>query len=312
MNFRAAEPWEGIFPAALTMFTRSGDLDEHATAEHVAQLVERGAAGVVVGGTSGEFIGLGESERFRLIELTVDAAGSNVPVIAGTGYYSTAATIRLTRYAEQIGASGCIVILPYYQRPHRAEIVEHFVSVSASSDLPIMIYNNPGNSAAGALDSSTVAELAAAGHAAAVKSTLPTVNEIHELRTLAPASFRVFYGSFAAPLEAFAGGAHGWISGILNVVLEDATALWGAVTGANLSAARAIWQERILPIKRLYTESILGPASDLAIYRGILRLRGDHAGYCRAPLSDLSGEQLRALERYLLGSRLDGGFPHPY
>jgi 4-hydroxy-tetrahydrodipicolinate synthase len=107
--------------------------------------------------------------------------------------------------------------------------------------------------------------------------------------------FRVFYGSFMAPLEGLAGGAHGWISGILNVVLADAKALIAAMAVGDLAAAREAWA-RILPVRQLYTTRALGDVSDLVIYRAILDLRGRHGGHSRLPLRPLSADALERLK----------------
>jgi 4-hydroxy-tetrahydrodipicolinate synthase len=302
---KAVASWSGIFPAALTMFDATGALDEATTATHLERIVGEGAHGVVVGGTSGEFISLTDSERRRLIEVAVEAVAGRIPLVVGTGYFSTAETIRLTCFAEAAGADGAIVILPYYQRPTVDEIVSHFDRIGAATSLPILVYNNPANSAAPPLDTHALAELHAAGRAHGVKSTFPTVHQVHELRASLSDAFRVFYGSFMAPLEGLAGGAHGWISGVLNVTARDAVRLWEAIAiESDLQAARTAWA-RILPIKRLYTEHVLGPTSDLAIYRGVLRIRGANGGHCRPPLVDLDASQLRTLETYLEEHELD-------
>jgi 4-hydroxy-tetrahydrodipicolinate synthase len=290
--------WAGIYPAALTMFDAQGRLDEDAMAAHLDRLIADGAHGVVVGGTSGEFIALDDVERRQLIDTAVAAVHGRVPVIAGTGWFSTAETIRLTRYAASAGADGAIVILPYYQRPTVAELMEHFRAVGRSSPIPIMIYNNPANSGAPPLEAPQIRELYEGGFAHAVKSTFPTVHQVHELRAEVDDGFRVFYGSFMAPLEGLAGGADGWISGVLNVATTDAVELWNAMSASDLERARAAWR-RILPLKLLYTRAPLGQVGDLAIYRAILRLRGQAAGHCRAPLLDLTPEQVDRLRALL-------------
>ena len=290
--------WGGIFPASLTMFDAAGHLDGPATAAHIERLVAEGANGIVVGGTSGEFILLDEGERVRLVEIAVAAVAGRVPVIAGTGHAATAKTIRLTELAASIGADGAIVILPYYLRPTEAEVMDHFRAVGRASAIPVMVYNNPANSAAPALEAPRIRELYVGGYAQAVKSTFQTVHQVHELRAELDPGFRVFYGSFMAPLEGMAGGAHGWISGILNVATPDAVAMWQAIQAGELEAARTVWG-RILPLKLLYTRQQLGPASDLAIYRAILRLRGLDGGYSRAPVHDLADEQVERLRALL-------------
>src|SRR5262245_42706284 len=142
----AASSWGGVFPAALTMFDAAGALDEAATARHLERLIHEGVHGVVVGGTSGEFISLTDSERRRLVEVAVEAVSGRIPLVVGTGYFSTTETIRLTRFAEAAGAAGAIVILPYYQRPSVEEVVGHFDQIGAATSLPVLVYNNPANS----------------------------------------------------------------------------------------------------------------------------------------------------------------------
>ena len=221
-----APGWSGVYPATLTMFDRRGRLDTVATREHVERLVRDGAHGIVVAGTSGEFISLDLAERLALIETVTQSVGGRLPVIAGTGTAATASTMALTRDASAMGVSGVIVILPYYQRPSLPEVRAHLEAVGRSSAVPVMVYNNPANSAAPALDARDLASLYHAGHAQGVKSTFPTVHEVQDALAATDDGFRVFYGSFMAPLEALAGGAHGWISGILNVVLPDAIIGW--------------------------------------------------------------------------------------
>ncbi len=294
-----ARDWAGIFPASLTMFTERGDLDEEAQGQQLDRLIREGSHGVVVAGTSGEFIGLTDAERRRIIDVAVAAVGGRVPLIVGTGHFATAETIRLTDYAAAAGADGAIVILPYYQKPTEAEVVAHFRAVGrAVAPFPVLVYNNPANSAAPALSAGALRALYEEGCAVGVKSTFPTVHQVNEVRSVTDEGFRVFYGSFMAPLEGMAGGAHGWISGILNVVVPDAVALWNAMQASDLAAARAAWA-RIAPIRGLYTDSPLGAVGDLALYRAILRLRGETAGFCRAPLAELRPDQIDRLRTML-------------
>jgi 4-hydroxy-tetrahydrodipicolinate synthase len=290
--------WAGVYPAALTMFDRSGALDRDAYAAHLDHLVESGAHGIVVAGTSGEFASLTEAERRQVIEIAVATVAGRVPVVAGTGFASTSATLAMTQVAEDLGADGVIVILPYFVIPTVAEIAEHFRALRRSTSLPVMVYNNPRNSAAPPLSSADLVELYSEGVVQAVKSTFPTVHQVHELRHATDDDFRVFYGSFVAPLEGFAAGAHGWISGILNVAVTEAVELWQAIAvDRDLDAAQGV-MAKILPLKYLYTQSILGPVSDLVIYRGLLELRGQHGGYSRAPLAALQPGQRARLAAY--------------
>src|SRR5579872_4217181 len=101
--------FRGIFPAALTMFDRDNNLDEKATAEHWDWLIRQGVDGLVIAGTSGEFIALENHERVRLFHLARDVSAGRVPLIFGTGHYSTRFTVELSQEAQKIGAAAIIV-----------------------------------------------------------------------------------------------------------------------------------------------------------------------------------------------------------
>lgn len=289
----------GLYPAAMTMFTRDGAIDEAGTARHVEFLIRNGAHGLIAGGTSGEFIAMTNEERLRVIEITNDAAGRRVPVYAGTGHYSTRQTIELTQAAERMGADGALIIQPYFQKPPKPAIIEHFRAVRAETGLPIMLYNNPAYAGCSEFTSREVAQLAEEGIIQSVKSTFETVVPVHDLLYLCADKLRVFYGSFNAPVEALLGGAHGWVSGFLNLAIKESLAMYTACVGGDVVGAREAWQ-RLLPFKYLYTQQQLGPVNDLAIYRAGLELLGEHGGYSRPPFNPLSEAQRAALKTLML------------
>ncbi len=284
----------GVFPAALTMFDANGALDEAATRTHLAYLADSGAHGLVVAGTSGEFITMTPTERSRLVDIALETVGDRIPVIAATGSASTRQTIELSSAAASAGATAALVILPYYMRPTREEVLGHLRTVAAASSIPIMLYNNPTNSGTDAVTARDIGALYAAGVLQGVKSTFPTVHEVVEAIDETGPDFRAFYGGFTAPLSGLAEGAHGWISGVLNVALEPALHLWDAICKSDLDAARS-WAKVIRGYRYLYSRQPLGAVNDMALYRQILRLRGLTAGYCRAPLRELDQDQVQRL-----------------
>ncbi|MCU1258992.1 MAG: hypothetical protein JWO80_1877 [Bryobacterales bacterium] len=287
----ALEKFRGTFPAALTMFDRENNLDEEATALHWDWLIRQGVDGLVIAGTSGEFIALENHERIRLFRLARDVSAGRVPLIMGTGHYSTRLTIELSAEAENCGADGVIVILPYYQKPSKSAVIRHFREVRGAVNLAVMLYNNPANSACVDFTAREVAQLVEEDVVHMVKSTYETVVPIHDLSYLAGARMSIFYGSFQAAFEALVAGAHGWISGILNIVPVTAREMYDAVVVHN-DARRGfeIWK-RILPLVHLYTHQRIGPVSDLAIYRSVLNFWGLKGGYCRNPFYPLSVEE---------------------
>ncbi|MEA3340122.1 MAG: 4-hydroxy-tetrahydrodipicolinate synthase [Chloroflexota bacterium] len=135
------EWFKGIFPALVTPFTKSDEVDEdayRALIRHVLPHVD----GLVPAGTTGEFSYLSIEERKRIVEIAVDEADGRVPVVAGTGAQSTRETVELTRCAKEAGAAGALVVAPYYLKPSFNEVYEHFERVNEVG-LPIILYNIP-------------------------------------------------------------------------------------------------------------------------------------------------------------------------
>lgn len=296
----ALERFRGIFPAALTMFDRDNNFDEEATARHWDWLItHQGADGLVITGTSGEFIALTYEERVRAFQLAQSVVQKRVPVIFGSGHYSTKLTIQLSEEAQKCGADGLIVILPYYQKPSKPAVIEHYRRVRKATSVPIMLYNNPHNSACVDLNPREIAQLVDEDVLHMVKSTYGTVEPIHDLNYLVGDRMAIFYGSFLAAFEGFCAGAHGWISGILNVVTKAAKAMRHAIVIENdAKKGFQIWK-KILPIVHLWTYQQVGPVSDLAIYRSMLNFWGLKGGYCRDPFFPLDAKQESKLREFL-------------
>ena len=292
--------FRGIFPAALTKFDRDNLLDEEVTARHWEWLIEKQHVdGLVIAGTSGEFIAMDSEERKRVFRLARDVVRGRVPVIYGSGHYSTKLTIDLSREAEKCGADAIIVILPYYQKPSKAAVIEHFRRVRKAVDLPVMLYNNPGNSVCVDFSPTEIVKLVEEDVFHMVKSTYGTVEPVHDLSYFLGDRIAIFYGSFLAGFEGLCAGAHGWISGLLNVASGAAQALYQAtVVDGDVQKGLKIWK-RILPLVHLYTYQQIGPVSDLAIYRSVLNLWGLEGGYSRDPFFPLDQQQVETLRGIL-------------
>ena len=105
--------------------------------------IENGTNGLVPAGTTGESPTLNHDEHEKVIEICIKEAGGKVPVIAGTGSNSTEEAISLTKHAEKAGASGALVVTPYYNKPTQEGLYQHYKSINDNTSLPIIIYNIP-------------------------------------------------------------------------------------------------------------------------------------------------------------------------
>src|ERR671914_598610 len=139
-----SEPFHGVLPALITPFTEDGSaIDTGALPAPVDRLVGAGVAGLVPGGSTGEFTTLSHAERRELVETTVEAAAGRVPVVAGTGALSTRETVELSVHAEQAGATAVMIVPPFYDALSWSELEAHYTAVADRISIPIMYYNLP-------------------------------------------------------------------------------------------------------------------------------------------------------------------------
>src|ERR671935_2913358 len=132
-----------VLTAIVTPFSPDGSVDYDRFRELAQYLVEHGSDGLVVCGTTGESPTLSDDEKLELWRLAVDAVGDRATVIAGTGTYSTAHSMHLTKEAHELGVDGFLVVTPYYSKPPPRGIVAHFRAIADVTDKPIVAYNIP-------------------------------------------------------------------------------------------------------------------------------------------------------------------------
>ncbi len=133
--------FRGIFPALVTPFTADDRVDE-AAYRALIRFVLPHVNGVVPCGTTGEFSSMTMEEKQQVIAICLDEVGGRVPVLAGTGCQSTRETLELTQWAKEAGATGALVVAPYYLKPTYNEVFDHYKQVNRIG-LPIVLYNIP-------------------------------------------------------------------------------------------------------------------------------------------------------------------------
>lgn len=157
-----------VLTAIVTPFGRDGSIDFHRFASLANHLVDSGSDGIVVAGTTGESPTLSDDEKLELFRVAVGAVGDRATVIAGTGTYSTADTVRLTKEAHALGVDGFLIVVPYYNKPPARGVVEHFKAVADATDKPLIVYNIPGRVVIN-VEPETMVELARIPNVVAVK-----------------------------------------------------------------------------------------------------------------------------------------------
>ena len=133
----------GSLVAIVTPMHEDGRLDVGRFKELIDWHVAEGTDGIVVVGTTGESPTVDFDEHKELIRLAVHHSRGRIPVIAGTGGNSTAEAIELTGSAKKAGATACLSVVPYYNKPTQEGLYRHFRKVAETVDLPMIMYNVP-------------------------------------------------------------------------------------------------------------------------------------------------------------------------
>ena len=135
--------WKGVFPALLTPFTEKEVLDLDMYEKNLAAQVAAGVHGVIIGGSLGEASTITEKEKEELVEFSVEYLNEDIPVILNIAESTTTEAIKQAANAKKWGADGIMLLPPMRYKTDDRETITYFRTVAKSTDLPIMIYNNP-------------------------------------------------------------------------------------------------------------------------------------------------------------------------
>lgn len=206
--------YQGVWVALVTPF-RDGNIDEPALTALVSRLAAGGVRGFVPLGTTGEASTLTREERRRVIELCVAAAG-DVSVAPGCGTNNTAQSIELVKEAADLGASGVMVITPYYNKPTQDGLVAHFTAVADMSELPLLLYNVPSRTGVNMLPL-TVERLADHPNIDGIKEASGNLDQIGDLCARVEGRMNVLSGDDGLTLPILSVGGEGVVSVVANL-----------------------------------------------------------------------------------------------
>src|ERR671934_2114592 len=264
-----------VLTAIVTPFSPDGAVDYDRFRELAQYLVEHGSDGLVVCGTTGESPTLSDDEKLELWRLAVDAVGDRATVIAGTGTYSTAHSVHLTREAHEIGVDGFLVVTPYYNKPPPRGIVEHFRAIADVSDRPIIIYNIPGRVVIN-IEPDTIVELADIPTVRAIKQANDDL--VQARRIVGETDLDLYAGDDNLILPLLELGGIGGVCVHTHVVGPQVKAMIRAFRDGDAETARRINQE----LEPVY-ELLKVQTNPIAI-KAALILLGHDVGGLRPPL----------------------------
>jgi 4-hydroxy-tetrahydrodipicolinate synthase len=284
--------------ALITPFQDDGAPDIVVLRELVEWQIDRGIDGLVPCGTTGEGATLTEDEQSRVIGTVVRSAAGRVPVVAGCGSNDTRRTVAAARRAADAGADALLVVSPYYNKPNRSGMLQHYGEVAQATSLPVVVYNVPGRTGQN-LGAELILELAALPGIVAVKEASGDLDQIAAILEGRPPGFAVLSGDDPLVLPTVALGADGVISVVSNEAPREMAQLVQAALDGELGQARRL-HYHLLPLMRAnFLESNPVPV------KTALALMGRGSGRLRAPLGPPADATRRRLEQVLATVRPD-------
>jgi 4-hydroxy-tetrahydrodipicolinate synthase len=282
----------GSIPALVTPFA-AGRVDEAIFRDFVAWQIDQGSDGLVPCGTTGEVATLTAEEHREVIAATVEVAKGRVPVIAGCGTYSTAASIERVRAAADLGADAALIVVPYYNKPSQAGLAAHFIAIANASPLPIVVYNVPVRTVAD-ISVETLCKIAKHPKIVAVKDATGNLARVTDQRLKCGADFCQLSGNDDMALGFNAMGGVGCISVTANVAPTLCSDFQKATREGRWDDALKL-QDRLYPLHAaLFTDASPGPAK-----YALTRIRNDFPGELRLPLTEPSDASKRAVDAAL-------------
>lgn len=245
--------FSGVFTALATPM-QSGEVSYADLAKLVAHQLAGGIDGLVSVGTTGESPTLTTSEHIEVIRATVQAAGGQVPVYAGTGSNSTDEAVTLTREAEQAGADGFLVVAPYYNKPSQEGLFQHFSKIAECTEKPIILYSIPSRCGIEISVEVTARLYEKHPHVSCMKAAEGSCEKVTEyVRALGP-DYAVMSGDDSLTLPFMSAGATGVISVASNLVVSPLVEMVRAANNNDFATARATFLKYYPFFKAIFLE----------------------------------------------------------
>src|SRR5215203_1988230 len=295
----SSPPFGRLLTAMVTPFAADESVDLDAAAGLASYLVdEMGNDGLVISGTTGESPTTSDAEKSDLLRVVIDSVGDRATILAGVGTFNTEHTVELAATAAKLGASGLLVVTPYYSKPPQAGILEHFRQVAEATDVPVMLYDIPSRAGV-AIATDTMQRLAEHPRIVAVKDAkgdLPA-----SARVIAKSELAYYSGDDAMTLPLLSIGAVGVVGTSTHFSAVGTRQLIEAYLAGDVETALRLHQQ-LLPI---YT-GIFATQGCILVKAG-LKLLGHDVGGLRSPLIEATSAEVEGLRTALAAAGLPAG-----
>ncbi len=282
--------FRGAATALLTPFC-NGKIDYNAYGTLIEYQIDQGIDALVIAGTTGEAPTLADGEHMDLLRFAVQKAGGRVPVIAGTGSNCTAHAVKMSKFAEEVGCDGLLVVTPYYNKATERGLIAHYQTIADSTQLPLLLYNVPSRTGVG-LTMPVYRALAEHERIVGVKDARGDLAADAELLAELGDRFDLYSGNDDITLPILAIGGSGVISVASNIIPREIHEICALFDKGKLGEARGKFLATLPLCRALFREVNPIPVKAAAAMLGLCREE------CRLPLcapTDATRKHLQTL-----------------
>ena len=234
--------WKGVMPAVTTKFADNDKLDLNMFAVNIHAQLQAGVHGIILGGTLGEASTLTHDEKRTLVRETVKIVKGKVPVIINIAEQATIAAKEVAKHAKEDGASGLMVLPPMRYKADDRETVAYFKAIANSTDLPIMIYNNPVDYGIEVTLDMFEELLNESPNIQAVKESTRDISNITRIKMRFGDRLAILSGVDTLALESLLMGADGWVAGLVCAFPAETVAIYALAKAGKIDEAIELYR----------------------------------------------------------------------
>lgn len=279
--------FEGVGTALITPFSE-GKIDFQALGRLIENQIDAKVDALVIGGTTGEAATLSDDERYELYAFAKEKIGGRCALVLGTGTNDTRVAIRHTRYAEELGCDGALLVTPYYNKGTERGVVCHYRKIAESTSLPLMLYNVPSRTGVN-MSRRMLESLSEVENIVAIKEASDSADRLVEIAAMGD-RLKLYAGNDTQLYTTLALGGKGVISVVSNIAPRQMNLIYKSFKSGDSASAREA-QAKLLPlIRAMFAETNPAPIKYAMAHLGLC------SGEVRLPLSEVTSETKQLID----------------
>ena len=284
----------GAGVALATPMKENGEINYEVLGDLIEDQIRNHTDAIIVCGTSGEAPTLEDDEHLEAIRFTVDKTAGRIPVIAGTGSNNTAHAVMMSKEAQKLGADGCLLVAPYYNKATQNGLVKHFAAIAGAIDIPCILYNVPSRTGSNILPETAVRMAKEVENIVAIKEASGNISQVGRLAALAEGILDIYSGNDDQIVPICSLGGIGVISVLSNVAPRETHDMVAYCLENRYDEARRLQHKAHDLVDALFCEVNPIPV------KAALQMQGFAVGAPRLPLTEMEPAHKEVLRKAMI------------